>query len=577
LRALSSSEFFCTLRFKAHFFLPLIFAILLVGSACLALPATFSASATHGNWVKNIVTFNTYGQFQVNETLYQTTNSTSSLGSVTFGFPSAFVGHVAAISAKGTSGSTPLSVTSSSSIGANNTLAISLSIQPPLQAGVNSSVALGFYVLDTFAPIASGNYSAPILFSPAVNIPLDKIVTSIVLPYLTTHIVDPTSMQKAGFSHTVGTNATLETWDYSGTNVSNSVRSAYVEVFSNPQSSGALDFIFIGRQLSVNSNGQVIVQDTLKIRNNGDNTLDSLSYQPLTNSTTINWYPNSQPPLSNLAPITVSAGELDLNSTGMAIQPNSSATLVYQYQLGQQYWNSSNGSYMVSIPSASPINAIIDTLQISTLSVPGIAISGGQIIRTAFNTTAIPGGPTAFNYHVGIASAFGSALPIAGLMFIGVFVGAIVFRPRLKSKEDSDTTFDSLTKVVEDKVSSTNEILSELKAKSSAVTRNELNVARTRVDDFRIKTNSKIASLRAQLSASTVAIQTGFNEVLATDRDFDRVVRDIMNNYDQFISRKMKEETFQRLQQSNEKRLQNITNALLDRIHDLREEYETEG
>jgi hypothetical protein len=348
-------------------------------------------------------------------------------------------------------------------------------------------------------------------------------------------------------------------------------------VSSNSQTSGALDFEFAGRQLAVNSNGQVIVTDTLHIDNLGDNTIYSLSYQPLTNASTLTEVPNSQPPLSNLQPITINAGELDLNSSGQAIAPNSSASLVYQYPLGQQYWNNSNGNYVVRIPATSPINAITDTIQISTSGVPGIVLSGGQISRTANNNTQIPGGPIQFSYQVGIASAFGAALPLAGLIFIAVFLGAIVFRPRLKSKEDSGTTFDALTKAIEDKVSSTNEILSELKARGAGVTRNELSVARQRADDLRVRTNSKIASLRAQLSASTVAILTGFNEVLGTDRDFDRVVRDILNNYDQFISRKLKEETFQRLQQSNERRLQNITNALLDRIHDLREEYETEG
>jgi hypothetical protein len=39
----------------------------------------------------------------------------------------------------------------------------------------------------------------------------------------------------------------------------------------------------------------------------------------------------------------------------------------------------------------------------------------------------------------------------------------------------------------------------------------------------------------------------------------------------------MKEETFSRLQQSNERRLQSVMNSLLDQIHDLREEYESEG
>jgi len=39
----------------------------------------------------------------------------------------------------------------------------------------------------------------------------------------------------------------------------------------------------------------------------------------------------------------------------------------------------------------------------------------------------------------------------------------------------------------------------------------------------------------------------------------------------------MKEDTFSRLQHNNERRLQGITNSLLDRIHDLREEYESES
>ncbi|MDA4111127.1 MAG: hypothetical protein OK439_01205 [Thaumarchaeota archaeon] len=566
------------MHFKASFFTALIIAFIFLASSTFALSSVSTAAGSttvHGNWVKNIVTFNTYGQFEVNETLYQTTNSTSSLGSVTFGFPAAFLGHVVGVVAKGQSGSSTIQVSSSTGV-SNNTLTMSLSFQPALQAGVNSSVTLGFWVLGTFRSTANGNYSAPILFSPAVNVPLDKIVTSIVLPYLTTHIADPTPMQKAGFSHTVGTNATLETWDYSGTNVSNVVRSGLVTVFSNPQSSGALDFIFAGRQLSVDSNGQVTVQDTLKVRNLGENTIYSLSFQPLTNSSTLIAVPTAEPPLSNLATITISGGDLNLNSTHQAIQPNSSANLVFEYPLGQQYWNYSNGNYAVSIPTAAPINAIFDSMQITSTAVPGIVVSGGQLSLNAHNTTQTTG-TSKFSYRVGIASAFGAALPIAGLMFIAIFIGSIAFRPRIKTKEDSGSTFDALTKAIEDKVSSTNEILSDLKTKGSSTPRNELAVARSRIDDFRIKTNSKIASLRAQLAASTVAVQSGFNDVLASDRDFDRVVRDILNNYDQFISRKMKDETFQRLQQSNERRLQNITNALLDKIHDLREEYESES
>lgn len=458
----------------------------------------------------------------------------------------------------------------------NDTVSISVSMSPALPAGTNSTVSVGFYVLNTFVATADGNYSAPVVFSPAVNIPLDSVTSAIILPYLTTHIVDPTPMMAAGFSHTVGTNATLETWNYNGPNVSDTVRSANVTIYSNPQSSGALDFRRLTRQLSLTSNGQVLVTDILDIKNLGDNTIYSLSYSPLTNASSLTAVPNTEPPIFNVASIPISGGILDLNATDQAIQPDSSVSLVYQYPLGQQYWNYSNGNYHVSIPMAAPIDAIVDEYQITSSSAPGVVVSGPQLSLTGYNTTEITA-PASLTYHLGIASAFGSALPVAGLFFIAVFVGAVVFRPKLGAKEDSGSTFDALTKAIEDKVSGTNEILSELKAKGTAITRNDIIVSRSRIDDFRIKTNSKVGTLRAQLTSTTVGIQAGFNEVLAIDRDFDRIVRDMLNNFDQLISRRMKEETFTRLQQSNERRLQNVTNSLLDRIHDLREEYEAEG
>ena len=351
-----------------------------------------------------------------------------------------------------------------------------------------------------------------------------------------------------------------------GPNVSNTVRSGQVEIFSTPDSSGALDFSSAIRQLSVASNGQVIVTDTLNIHNFGENTIYSLSYSPLTNSSSLIAVPTTEPPLSNLESIPISGDILDLNSTGQAIQPGSSASLVYQYPLGQQYWSYSNGNYIVSIPTTTPIQAVFDRYQITSSTVPGIVVSGNQLSLNGFNTTEIQGSPN-LTYRVGIASAFGSALPIAGLLFIAVFVGAVVFKPKQEQKEESSTTFDSLTKAFEDKVSNTNEILSELKGRGTSVSRNEVIVARSRVDDFRIKTNSRIGTLRAQLADAGVTVQSDLNEVLASDREFDRVVKDVLNNYDQLLSRKMKEETFTRLQQSNERRLQSVMNSLLDQIH----------
>jgi hypothetical protein len=564
------------LRFKTPFLLAFLAAFIVLGSLPLILSSNAASSTpVHGDWVNSVQTFNTYGQFSVNETLVQTTNSTGSLSSFSLGFPSAFQGHITDISLHGTTGNSNVQVGETTST-VNNTVSMTVSISPALPAGTKSLVSVGFYVLNTFQSVADGNYSAPVLFTPGVNIPLDYVQSSIVLPYLTTHIVDPTPMQNAGFSHTVGTNATLETWNYTGTNFSSSVRSGDVLVYSNPDSSGAMDFTQLTRQLSVTANGQVLVTDTLNFKNLGENTIYSLTYSPLTNASSLTALPNTEPPISNLASIPISGNVLDLNATGQMIQPDSSVSLVYQYPLGQQYWNYSGGIYYVSIPTTAPIDAIVDVYRIMSSSVPGVVVSGNQISLTGYNTTVIQGSAD-LSYRLGIASAFGSALPIAGILFIAVFVGAIVFQPKQESGEDSGSTFDALTKAIEDKVSGTNEILSELKSKGNAVARNDLIVSRSRIDDFRIKTNSKVGTLRAQLTSTTTGITAGFNEVLSLDREFDRVVKDMLNNYDQLISKRMKEETFERLQHGNERRLQNITNSVLDRINDLREEYESES
>ena len=553
----------------------LAFTVLIIVAAPITSVSHAASSSTRSGYIiKNIETFNAYGQFSVNETLLESTNASSGLSSFTLGFPSAYQGHMADMSLHAESANSSIQVSASPGTSTNGTYSVTFSLSPALQAGVNSSVSIGFYVLNTFAPVSNSNYTVPILFSPAVSIPVDQLQSHVIFPYLTTNVANPTPMQRGGFSETV--NGTTQTWDYEGSNVSNTVRSADVLVYSDPSSSGAIDFTSIQRQISIDSSGQVMVKDTLDIKNLGENTIYTLNYSPLTNSSSLTAVPSAQPPLSNEQSIPFSGGQLSLNSTEQAIQPDSAVSLIYQYPLAQQYWNSSNGVYTISIPTSAPVSAIVDSYRITLSTVSGVVVSTSQLPLTGFNTTTL-GTSAKIAYRIGIASAFGDAIPIAAILFIAVFVGAVLFRPRPEAKEDTSSIFDSLIKAVEDKVSSTNEVLGELKSKGSSISRNDLVVARSRIDDFRVRTSQRIGSVRAQLAGSTVSVQTDMNDVMASDREFDRVVRDILNNYDQFVTRKMKEETFQRLQQSNDRRLQGVANSLLDKVHDLTEEYESES
>ncbi|MDG6906292.1 MAG: hypothetical protein JRN20_10960, partial [Nitrososphaerota archaeon] len=384
-----------------------------------------------------------------------------------------------------------------------------------------------------------------------------------------------TVMQNAGFSYTVGTNASYESWNLATTNGTSNLSWANVSVYSDSSMSGSIDFTSLNRQVSITTGGQVIVTDTITLRNNGLNTLSILPYTPLTNSTSLTVVPASDPPLSNIGTTTLTGGDLDLNTMNRAVEPSSSETIILQYQLGQQYWNSSGSAYHVDFPTTAPVSALVQRFTITIHAPTGVILTSQSLSLLGQNTTSL-GKNAQLSYRLGIGSAVGTALPIASMLFIAVLVIGVVFRPKEEAKEDIGI-FDAMVRDLEDKVSGTNDILSELKVKGVNIGRNDLTIARSRVEEFRQKTSSKLASVRSQIPSVSASVQAGLNEVLANDREFDRVVRELLNNYDQFVSRKMKEETFSRLQQSSEKRMQQVTNALLDRVHDLREEYESES
>jgi hypothetical protein len=450
--------------------------------------------------------------------------------------------------------------------------------------GQNSTAGLDFWVLDSLRAInSSGYYAAPALASPSVNIGLDSLNSTINFPFETTYVADATPLQIAGFTSatvfvTSPVSGQIQHWINTTRDVTPALKILTVSVYSDPSSTGSIDFSSITRQISVGSSGQILVEDTLDIQNLGLNTISSIGFTPLTSASSITALPSNEPPLSNVKSIGISGDVLSLNSTNQQIQPESSATLIFQYPLASQYWTVSNGIYNVTIPTSVPVGGIVDFYRIYSSTVPGVIVSGHQISLSAANTTQIGSASTTLKFRVGLASASSATLPVAAILFVGVFLAGLIFRPRVEESEDVGSAFDNLIRTLEDKVSSTNDLLSELQTKGASITRNELVVARSRIDEVRSKSSSRVGTIRSQLPQSvSTSIQGGLNEVIAHDREFDRVVRDILNSYDQIVSKRMKEETFLRVQQGNSRRLQSSTNAMVDRVHDLREEYESES
>lgn len=548
----------------------------MLGGTALTVQAASGPSSSHdGYLLKNSLIFNTYGQFQVNETLIELSNSTTGISSVTFGFPSAFGGHSVAQSADVVSGGTKSEATISQSV-SNNTLLLTVSLPHTIPAGTNATVNLGFYVVNTFVATNGSNYNVPMLFYPSVSMTVNKIATQIVLPYLTSHVAVSTPLRTNGFSQTV--NGSAEIWSNTFTNASYPRPSfAEVNVYSDPITSGSFDFTSVSRQISIDSSGSLIVQDSITVRNNGENTVTSIDYSPLTNSSTVTLLPSSETLLSNVKSTTLTGGQLSLSDINAQIEPGSSVTVIIQYPLSNQFWSFSNGEYTVKIPASAPVNAIVDRYQLSTKASSGIIFTNGTGPAFTLTNTTAGSVPVSFSYRLGIGSAYGSAIPVAALLFIAVFGLSLAFKPRKTTEEGAVDILDSLIRMVEDKVSGTNDILSDLKSKGATVTRNDLVTSRSRIDEFRNKFAGRFGALRSQLASPSVTIQSGLNQISANDREFDKIVRDELNGYDQFISKRMKEDTFLRVTQSYERRLQQVTNAYLDSVHDLREEYESES
>ena len=316
------------MRSKTPFLVAFIlFSTLLLGAVSgIHISHAATTSDASGYSLNSAQVYNAYGQFEVNETLKGASNSTA-LNSITFGFPTSYQAHLVMLSANAELGSNVIQTSVSTNV-SNNTLFITLTFAQSL-GGANSTVSLGFWVLNALQTInGSGYYRGPVLYSPSVNIHLSSLTTIITLPYVTTNIPDTSTMQARGFAQTVSSTSNDQIWNESTTAPNSTLISFPATIYSNPTSTGSLDFTSIDRQISVDASGQILVKDTLNVQNLGLNTISLLTYAPLTNSGNLTAVPSNEPPLSNVEMIEVTGGQLSLNQYQST---NSTRQFCYSY------------------------------------------------------------------------------------------------------------------------------------------------------------------------------------------------------------------------------------------------------
>jgi hypothetical protein len=576
-------------------FLLFLAAISMIGSLPIFAHSNASSSAT-GISLVNLETFNDYGQFQVNDTLAINSTASGTVPSVTFGYPANYIGHIVEFVAT-MDNKVNVSSDISSSVQDNSLhVTVNLPISDQLSASSPGNVTLSFYVVGTYisenttaSACTTCYYSVPMLLYPSLSIPsfstyIGHIASNISFPDPSV-TEPPTNSTPAGYG--TFTSSTLYQL-YNSTNLdtntssyTNSVHWTNTTIGSTSTSGGIVDFQSIQRSFSVGPSGDLVVKDSIVVRNLGPNTLSSLNYGVLTasNSTTAVTIvpPSPTLPLTDTETVNATDGSLDvLSASEDTIQPNASVVIVLQYPLGQQYGNFSGGTYTATIPETLPVDAIVDLYKTSFTIPSGYTVTHTPLAVTLTNTSG-SGVSISLSYRSGVGSAYSFMLPISGIAFVGVFIAALVFKPRGgKKEEEIESTLTSLIKAAEDKVSGTNDILTELKSRGASVTRNDLATARIRIEELRSKSSGRFGSIRTELVSAGTSAQAALSDVAGDDREFDRAVRDLLNTYDQYVAKRMKQESFTKAQQNNERRIQRTTNTLLDGLEDLRTDYEQE-
>ena len=178
---------------------------------------TAAASSPSGYSLYSVQAYNPYGQFVINETLKSASASTP-LSSVTFGFPSSYQAHLVALSSYAKTGSTPVQTTTTTSV-SNDTLLITLSFAQSLE-GSNSTVGLGFWVLDSLKVVNATSYIAPVLASPSVSISLTSLNSTLEFQDPSIYLSNTTVVTSEGFASSTAIiqtpfyNGQIQTWNY---------------------------------------------------------------------------------------------------------------------------------------------------------------------------------------------------------------------------------------------------------------------------------------------------------------------------------------------------------------------------
>jgi len=423
---------------------------------------------------------------------------------------------------------------------------------------------------------SNGTLQVQVLVRPSFNLTLVTLKESVDMPASTTFASVPVGLTAATGSSGVTYSATVD-------NVA--APAAQTQLKSIKQTSGQdfhpLIVYQAERVISVDSRENPVVTDHIFFQNVGTTSLSMLYLAPLTGAdSTVTVIPPPVPHLLNPTSVALSDYGLNLTTTaaiGAPISPMENFTLVIQYPLPQKYYTSSGGVITLTIPNTPPISAFVDSYSVQ-FSLP----TGYRVVKASppayMDVVPAPweAGSLSMSYGLSVGWALSDGVPAASAIFVLLVIGLFVSRTSTTEEEETEEessteSASAMIKAFDDKTSLINSIWPEI----ASADVNELSKAyfdeiRGRLDTFRNRALQRLNEVKQK--STTQKFFDLLNQMHTTEREVDRAAKDKLNLYEQYYTRRMRKEVFDRLLPQYSKRLEKALNDLSDELHIVQRE-----
>jgi hypothetical protein len=520
--------------------------------------------------VRSVYTLDRYGFATINESVRFTNNQTSAVQvpALTFG-----LGNLSSDVKAYTLTGSDFSLATPAPTGGPYTV----SSTQPVQAGGNASFVLSTLLDGVVTTLSNGTLRVLTLSSPSISSKVDSLLNIVQMPTSTRFNVSPEGMT----ANITGTNNT-----YSSS--ASEVTPSAVTSISSIKASSAQDFnplrVFDAvRSISADSHGNPVVTDTIEFQNLGTTPLSTLYIQPLApGSATATVETLTEPRL--LSPVSVSLISDSIDMTQLALgYPNNGVaaggnfSITYQYPLGSRYYSVSGGKVTLDIPDTPPIEAFIDSFTIE-LSLPhGATSSSSPTTVTVTEATPWQTGQTNFSYGLSVGWAIDDGVPLATIVFSLLLIGLFASRTTTaeaeeeEEEESSSELASAMIKAFDEKTNLINSLWQEIESKDpNDIDKEYFDELRSRLDTFRSRALQRLNEVK-QKSTSQKFYEV-VNQIHQTEREVDRAARDKLNLYQQYYTRQMRKEVFDRLLPQYTKRLERTLNQLSDELHTVQRE-----